>query len=186
MEVGPSCWLNGDFFLLGIMNERKKDDDGKEEQDVDGHEDGGEGSMGDDDGDDCLSSPESNFDDASVQLPVPFGQGQGDATSLQLEDILRADDFIEKDERLTTPSMLKLAKVFADLHLPFRFFVETDGELQVGRYSGKEMKKIFLSFLGDWGFCRKEWRIYFVFRFGQFSGKEQTPQEICFSVLISM
>jgi hypothetical protein len=50
---------------------------------------------------------------------------------------------VENDKRLTTSGLRKLGKVFQKLSLPLKFSIQNEAEVKVGRYSGKNMKKIF-------------------------------------------
>jgi hypothetical protein len=55
----------------------------------------------------------------------------------------RSEPFhIVEDERLTTPALRKLAKVFWELRLPLKFKIVED-QLKLGRYTGTQMRKIF-------------------------------------------
>jgi hypothetical protein len=49
---------------------------------------------------------------------------------------------VVEDERLNTPSLKKLGKVFWDLKLPLKFKI-VDDQLKLGRYTGTQMRKIF-------------------------------------------
>jgi hypothetical protein len=63
--------------------------------------------------------------------------------SQEARDVLMTTyEDIEDDKRLITPAMKKLAKIFHDLRLPLKFSVDEDFVVKLGRYSGKQMRKI--------------------------------------------
>jgi hypothetical protein len=62
--------------------------------------------------------PEMNTNDTPLIQPLPF--------------------LVAEDERLRTPSLKQLGKVFWDLKLPLKFRVEEE-QLKLGQYTGTQM-----------------------------------------------
>jgi hypothetical protein len=72
-----------------------------------------------------------------------MGSSGRSSINSNMEETLCMSLEVGDDPRLTTRALKDLAKVLKDLNLPLKFHVENESEVELGRYSGGQMKKIF-------------------------------------------
>ena len=89
----------------------------------------------------------SSNSSGSLLLGHDRGEEEVDDENEEEEDDCDGEDCFEitdkEKDKHNTKSICELKAKFRDLKLFLKFYVGTDGELKMGRYSGSEMKKIF-------------------------------------------